>query len=216
MKSTTEGLSLSRKELTALLAFASQNEAEKNMWGVNLRIIGDKCFARASNGYAYFRLTGINDGFRDGEWMVGRKFLVDGQKELEQKQVFRLEFAGASLHEGVVLENDLVLGRWQSAKDVAIPQVTFPFDDIVEPNASRKIAHCFAGSAPYLKLVQLAAKAVGTDIYYMYGPKLQGGDVIFTVGHDQDTSGIGLLKPLPAKEKGAADDDEDEDDEEAA
>lgn len=216
MKSTTEGLSLSRRELTALLAFASQNEAEKNMWGVHFRVVGEKCVARASNGYAHLELEGVNDRGADGEWMVARKFLVDGQKELEQKQVLRLEFQGASLHEGVVLENDVVLGRWQSAKDVAIPQVSFPWDGVKLPGGSRKIARCCVISAEYLKLVMLAAKAVGVPTFYLYPPKEQAGDVTFTVGHDEQTSGIGVIKPLPAKAVGAGDDDEDGDDEEAA
>lgn len=216
MRSTNQGLSLSRKELTALLAFASQNEAEKNMWGVHFRILSDKVFARASNGYAHLELEGINDNHDDGEWMVARKFLVDGQKELESKQVLRLEFRGASLHEAAVLENDIELGRWQSAKDVAISQVSFPWDGVKLPSPSRKISHCCVVSAPYLKLVMLAAKAVGVEPFYFYGPKEQGGDVTFTVGHDQQTSGIGVIKPLPAKAVGEGDDDEDGDDEEAA
>lgn len=210
MKSTIDGISLSRKELTALLAFASQNEAEKNMWGVHFRIAGEKCFARASNGYAHLEVEGINDHGDDGEWMVARKFLVDGQKELESKQVLRLEFRGASLHEAAVLENDVELGRWQSAKDVAIPQVSFPWDGVKLPSGNRKIAHCCVISAEYLKLVMLAAKAVGVPTFYLYAPKEQDGDVTFTVGHDQQTSGIGVIKPLPAKAKGEEDEDDDE------
>jgi hypothetical protein len=216
MKSTSNGISLSRKELTALLAFASQNEAEKNMWGVHFRVEGEKVFARASNGYAHLELEGLNEAGPDGEWLVARKFLVDGQKELESKQVLRLEFRGASLHEAAVLENDVELGRWQSAKDVAISQVSFPWDGVKLPSSSRKIAHCCAISAPYLKLVMLAAKAVGVEIFYLYGPKDAAGDVTFTVGHEEQTSGIGVIKPLPAKAKGEGDDDEDGDDEEAA
>jgi len=214
MKSTTDGISLSRKELTALLAFASQEETDKNKWGVHFRIAGEKVFARATNGYACFELEGINDGANDGEWMVARKFLVDGQKELESKQVLRLEFKGASLHEAAVLENDQELGRWQSAKDVAISQVTFPWDGVKLPAANRKIAHCSAISTPYLKLVMLAAKAVDIETAYFYAPKDAGGAFIFTVGHDGKTSGLGSIVPLPV-EAGASDDEDDEDEEAA-
>lgn len=213
MKSTKDGLSLSRKELTALLAFAGQEEADKNKWGVQFRTEGDKCFARATNGYAGFELEGINDGLHDGLWMVARKFLVDGQKELESKQVLRLEFKGASLHEGTVLENDAELGRWQSAKDVAITQISFPWDDDFRlPTTSRKIAHCCAVSTPYLKLIIFAAKAVGVELAHFYSPKEKDGELIFTVGDENSTSGMGFIKPLPV----AAAESEDDDDEEAA
>lgn len=213
MKSISQGLSLSRKELTALLAFAGQEEADKNKWGAQFRVEDKVCFARATNGYAGFQLEGINDGLPDGVWMVARKFLVDGQKELESKQVLRLAFSGASLHEGIVLENDVELGRWQSRQDVAITQISFPWDDDFRlPNTNRKIAHCCAVSAPYLKLIMLASKAVGVELAHFYSPKEKDGDLIFTVGDEGSTSGMGYLKPLPVASAAA---DEDGDDEEA-
>jgi hypothetical protein len=201
MKSTADGISLSRVELTALLAFASQEEADKNKWGVHFHVKGDSVRARAMNGFASFELTGINLGRSDQEWMVGRKFLVDAQKPLGTKQVLRLEFAGASLHEGTVLENDKKLGMWQSDDDASIRQVSFPWetDELSIPAERRKIAHCSAISTPYLKLVMLAAQAVDVEVAHFYSPAAAAGPMIFTVGHDKDTSGLGLIKPLPVE-----------------
>jgi hypothetical protein len=218
MLSTPKGIALARVELTALLAFASQNEADKDKWGVHFRVEKEKVFARATNGYASFQLEGINEKRSLGEWMVSRKFLVDGNKELESKQVLRLAFSGKSLHTGTVCENDKELGSWQSAADVAIPQVSFPFEDVVIPAASRTIAHCSALSTPYLKLVMLAAKAVGVEHAYWYAPAEALGPLIFTVGHDKSTSGMGFIKPLPVKEKGESggEPDEDEEDDDVA
>lgn len=217
MKATTEGISLSRVELRALLAFASQEESDKNKWGVFFRVEGDKVLARATNGYASFQLEGVNDGRKNQDWMVGRKFLVDGKKELEGKQVLRLNFKGASLHEATVLENDKDLGSWQSSEDATIRQVAFPWEDdeVKLPIERRKIAHCSAISTPYLKLVMLAADAVGVEVAHFYPPDGNLGPMVFTVGDEKQTSGCGMIKPLPAKSD-EEDGDEDGDDEEAA
>jgi hypothetical protein len=200
MKATTEGVSCSRAELTALLATASQDSADKNKWGVLFVCDGEKVFARATNGFGFLQFEGISERKKTQTWMVNRKYLVDCQKELEAKQVVLFQFKGASLHEAAVMENDKELGTWTSKEDATIRQVAFPweYDSVGIPDANRKIAHCATVSAPYLKIVMLAAKAVKKDEVVWYGPESAHGDLTFRVGIDEKTSAIGWIKPLPA------------------
>lgn len=209
------GISCTSKELRALLAFASKEEAQRDLYGVHFRIEGDKVFARASNGRISFQLQGIHDGkLKDGEWLVGRDFLVDGKKEIEGKQVLSLAFKGASLRDAVVRENGVARLTVQNEADAAISQASFPAIEkhTKIPSSRREIAHCMAIGAAYLKPVQYAADAVEVEYIDWYPPKDADSPVVFVVGSDKDTSGIGCVMPMPTEGE-EADEDDDEDDE---
>lgn len=225
MKATQDGISCSRAELTALLATASMDSADKNKWGVLFLTEGDSVFARATNGNAFLELKGKSERkTKHKEWMVCRKYLVDAQKQLEQKQVALLKFDGAALHQAAIMENDKELGAYSVKDDATIRQVSFPWenDNVAIPDPERRIAPRAMASAPYLKLIMLAAKAVGIEDFALHAPEAAEGAIVFSIGEDKETSAVGCIKPLPAKQQetngggDGAPELDDEDDDEAA
>jgi hypothetical protein len=214
MQADKNGIALSRKELRALLEVAAKEQESRDLYGVHFRIEGEKVFARASNGRISLQFEGISDGkLASGEWLVTRKFLVDGKKELEGKQVLTLEFSGKSLHDGVIRENGVALLRVTAESDAAVAQASFPAIEkhVKIPSSRREIAHCTAVGSAYLKAVQYAADAVGVEHVDWYPPKDADSPVVFVVGSDKDTSAIGCIMPVPTDAADADDEDGAED-----
>jgi len=159
----------------------------------------------------------MSDGaLKDGEWFVDQKFLIDGRKELEGKQVLRLNFSGASLHEATVEENGVKRLSITSETDMAVSQCSFPKVEktLKVPSARRDKTHCVALAAGYLKAIELAAAAVEEELVDVFPPAAADGLVIFRAGHDKQTSCIGGILPGVSEASVGGDEDDQEDDEE--
>jgi hypothetical protein len=211
MLADKNGISLSRKELRALLEVAAKEQESRDLYGVHFRVEDKKVFARASNGRIAIQFEGISDGkLQDGEWLVTRKFLVDGKKELEGKQVLSLEFSGKSLHDGVVRENGVALLHVTAESDASVSQASFPAIEkhAKIPSSRREIAPCTAVGAAYLKAVQYAADAVGVEHVDWYPAKDADSPVVFVVGSKKDTSAVGAIMPVPTEGEDGDDDEE--------
>lgn len=216
MEANKNGIALTKAELRALREFASKEITDRDRFGVQFEIDGERVYARATNSRICIQFDGISDGKHpDGEWFVEMKFLIDGRKELEGKQVLRLDFKGASLHDAFVEENGVRRGSWSSETDAAVAQSSFPqFSKSLKiPSKSREIVHCMALAPAYMKAVGLAAEAVDEELVEFFPPSTPDGVVVFRAGTEKSTSVIGGIKANVTAEAVKEDDDEEEDDE---
>ncbi len=218
MEANVNGVAFTKAELRALREFSSKEPTDRDRFGVQVEIRGDRVFARATNSRICLQLDGESDGEQpDGEWFVDQKFLIDGRKELEGKQVLRLNFTGASLHEATVEENGVTRLTIQNESDAAIAQVSFPqvSKTLKMPPSRRDKVHCVALGAGYLRAVQLAADAVEEDLVEVFPPSTPDGLVVFRAGTDRKTSLMGGILANVTEEAIRNEDDEDSDDDDA-
>lgn len=217
MEANKNGIALTKDELRALREFASKEITDRDRFGVQFEIDGDRVYARATNSRICVQFDGISDGKHpSGEWFVEMKFLIDGRKELEGKQVLRLDFKGASLHDAFVEENSVRRGSWSSEQDAAVAQASFPqFSKSLKlPSKSREIVHCMALAPAYMKAVALAAAAVDEELVEFFPPSTPDGVVIFRAGSEKSTSVMGGIKANVTAEAVKEDEDEDDDEDE--
>lgn len=222
MQANENGLAFTKAELRALREFSSKEETDRNRFGVQIEIKGDRCFARATDGMRCLELDGQSDGTHgDGEWFVAQKFLIDGRKLLEGKQVLRLRFAGASLRKATVEENGVTRETISSEDDMAIAQYSFPqiAKTLKLPSKTREKLHCVALAAGHMKAVQLAAECVEEEMVDFFPPSDPDGLLIFRVGDEKSTSVMGAIKAnasaasILRKGEDDSDDDDESDDE---
>lgn len=218
MNSTENGVAFSGPELRALLAFASREESDRDKYGVQIVISGDRCWARATNGQVSLELDGISDGKHDdGEWFVHRDFLVRGRKLITgEKAVLRLAFSGASLNRAIVEQNDVEIATFEIPADAAIAQVSFPSveKDVKLPTKSRVVAHCSALAGVHAGLLELVQEAMGKDVEHcdLYPPKDPDSHWVFVCNDQGQTTARGTLRPmLSAASTGVDEDGEDGD-----
>lgn len=214
MNANENGIALTKAELRALREFASKEPTDRERFGVKFIASGDRCFARATNSRICLELDGESDGTLEGEWFVDQKFLIDGRKLLEGKQVLRLKFSGASLHEACVEENGVERETLGAQQDAAIAQITFPPIEktLKLPSARRDRAHCFALAEGYLHALRLAAAAVEEEFVELFPPESADVLMVFRAGTERKTSLKGGILP-GVTEESTRDGDEDEDDE---
>lgn len=219
MHANENGIALTKAELRALREFAAKEETDRNRYGVQFETKGNRVFARATDGRRCVEFEGINDGLHVGEWFVGQKFLIDGRKELEGKQVLRLCFKGASLHEAVVEENGITRLTLTSEQDEAVAQTSFPeiAKTIKIPGPRRERPHCVTLAEGHMRAVQLAALAVEEEMVDWFPPAEADGLLVFRIAHDKQTSCIGAMRANLSAESivkaSAIDEDDEEDDE---
>lgn len=218
MDAKSTGIALTRGELRALREFGSQEPTNRDMFGVQFTVEGDRCYARATDSRRCVVFEGESDKeLGDRERFVDMKFLIDCRKSLEGKQVCRLNFSGASLHQATVEENGVGRLTIERDEDAAIAQTSFPqiAKTLKLPGARREKPHCVALASGHLKAVQLAADAVEEEMVDFFPPSEPDGLMVFRVGHDKPTSCIGgILANLSAESilrPGDSDDDDDGD-----
>lgn len=218
MDAKESGIALTRGELRALREFGSQEETNRDMFGVHFETLEQRVFARATDSRRAIVLDGISDGaMGNREFFVDMKFLIDGRKELEGKQVLRLNFSGASLHQATIEENGVGRLTIERERDAAIAQFSLPkiAKDIALPGSRREKLHCATLSVGHLKAVTLASQAVEEEMIEWFLPSEADGLLVFRIAHDKDTSCHGgFLLNLSAESilrPGDSEDDEDED-----
>lgn len=217
MNANHKGLAVTKAELRALLEFASTEEADCDRYGVAFQVDGSKCYARATNSRKCVEFTGANDGGRDGEYFVGRKFLVDVRKEITGKGVARLLFSKGTLCEAAIEENDVMLLKITSPVDTVNSQASFPLSvkALAIPPSKRKPIHCAAFSAECLKSAAVAALAVDDEMVEWFHPANAEELVTFRTGMKMPTKCVGAFKQNVTEEsvkKAGAGDDEPEGD----
>lgn len=212
MKSNENGIALTGAELGALLKVASKEKNDRDKAAVLFIAKGDRCYARATNGQIAVEVDGDGDGDLDGEWLVTRDFLEEAKKLVAGvKQIARLMFHGASLHEARIEENGLEVGSFHSPNDAAVAQHSFPnIDQSVKlPGGTRKkIAHCASIGIAYLSTIEAIGKAAGVEFADMYAPKDRDSPFSFRCGDGGDTIWTGSINPLPTAASSAGDEEE--------
>jgi hypothetical protein len=214
MRADKNGVSFTKAELEALREFSSKEETRRDLYGVQVIVKGESCYARATNSVIGLQLDGIAHEHPEGEWFVEQKCLIDGRKELEGKQVLRLAFEGASLLETEVVENDVVRLILKTPRDAAVAQHSFPDVDqmLRMPSKSRKPHHCYCISPRFQKAVALLGKAVEEEeLIECHPPASPDGFIIFRAGSEKETTAIAFVKANVSAVSIAGDDEEDED-----
>lgn len=219
MEAKENGIALTNDELRALREFGSKDKTNRDMFTVEFEVAGDRVFARASDSRRCVIFEGMSDGsLGNNTWIVDMKFLIDGRKELEGKEVLRLNFKGASLRCATVEENGLERLTIERLQDAAVAQASLPklVKDAKIPGPRRERPHCITLASGHLKAVELAAKAVKDEMIDWFPPAEADGLLVFRVAHDKETSAIGgILLNLSAESilrpGDSEDDDEDED-----
>lgn len=220
MDAKKSGVAFTKAELRALREFSSKEPTDRDRFGVQIQVEGERVYARATNSRICIEMEGISDGkLADNEWFVDQKFLIDGRKLLEGKQVLRLKFKGASLYEATVEENGVERDTLTSASDAAVSKPSFPAvsKTLKKPNARREKVHCMALAPAYLYAATLAAAAIEgkeTQLLEFFPPSDPDGLVIFQVGTEKDTSIIGgILANVTAEAVEEGEDEEGEEEE---
>jgi hypothetical protein len=215
MNSTANGVAISGPELRALLKFASKEEADRDKYGVQVVIKGEKVWARATNGQVSLELNGISDTrHADGEWFVHRDFLVRGGKLITgEKAVLRLEFSGSSLNRALVEQNDVEIASMEVPADAAVAQVSFPAVDkqVKLPARSRTVAHCSALAGAHAALLELVQDACGVEHCDLYPPKDPDAHWVFVCADQGATTAQGTLRPMISMAATAGDGHEEDD-----
>ncbi len=215
MDANASGVGFSKGELRLLRQFGSKDITNREFFGVHVEVTRERVFARASNGRTTaVELDGIADGKHpEGEWFVTMKFLIDGRKELEGKELLRLAFSGASLHEAAIEQAGIIRLTLTAQNDAAMSDVSLPgvFAKLKKPNARRDRVHCMAVAPGYLRAAALAAEAAEEgQLVEIFPPSDPDGFVIFQVDSDKNTSIIGQVLANVTAE-GLSGDDEDDD-----
>jgi hypothetical protein len=214
MQASKKGVAFTKAELRALREFSSKEPTDRDKFGVQLEISGTRCWARATNGQRCLEIDGESDGkHQDGEWFVSQKFLIDGRKELEGKQVLRLHFKGASLHDASIEENGKSRLTLTADADMSIAQTSFPSvaKKLKVPGPSRKLLHCLTLAEGHMHAVSLAALAVEDEMVEWFPPSDPDGMMVFRIASDKSTSIMGgIMLNASAEALKTEDDKEDE------
>lgn len=219
MESDKNGIAFSKGELKLLRQYGSKDITNREFFGVHVHVKGESVCAWASNGRTMaVEINGIADGkFHDLECFVSMKFLIDGRKQLEGKELLRLGFSGASLHEASIEQAGIIRETLTSQNDMAIPDVTLPgiCKQLKKPAARREKVHCMAIAPDYLKAAALAAEAAEEgQLVEIFPPSSPDGWVVFQVDGDKNTSIIGQVLANATVESVSEDGDDEEDEDE--
>lgn len=200
MKFTDEGLFLSKAEIDALLAFASDNPESPTLYGVHFRVTRHEVRARASNGYIALDGLGQNESERLSEWFVHRDFLRRAYKVLDNSHRLRLEFKGASLYHSTIVDadgNELSSFSWPT--DAANGQQSFidqaAWDKLLKPPRGERQVSCIRLNADYLSLMKKIASAAENDGIDCYPPADAEEKSLFRC-KGEDTLWLAAIAPM--------------------
>lgn len=219
MNCTDNGIGLTAAEARVLLKLASDESSDRNRYGINFIVEGEVVLARATSGTGALELDGASSGqFQSSEWFVHREFIERAVKPIVGvKAVMRFGFAGASLRRVTYEENDVPTNGFDALdKDVAVPDVTFPWDKsrLKAPSKNRTIAHCSGAPGEYFALMAEVEKALGVSTSDIYPPT--GPDDLWTIVVNDGGQTVGKLTfkcaKSPAATTGNGDDPGAEDD----
>lgn len=219
MDATKNGVAFNKGELRLLREFSSKDVTNREFFGVHVEVKKDRVFARASNGRTMaVELDGISDGkHHECELFVSMKFLIDGRKQLEGKELLRLGFSGASLHEASVEQAGIIRETLTSQNDMAVSDVSLPgiCKQLKKPNARRERVHCMAVAPGYLKAAALAGEAAEEgELVEIFPPDSPDGFVVFQVDSEKNTSIIGQILANATVESVQGDEEEEEEEDE--
>ncbi len=200
MIKTEDGIKLTKDELTALLAFASDDPSRQKLYGVHFIATKSKVKARATNGHIALDAVGPNESENPNEWFVHRDFLKRAHKALDNKSSVTLKFSGASLYDAVVHNDDGVeVYTVSSPEDVANSQMTFPdpreWNKLLKPPPKTESVNCVTLNAEYLGLMSKVSRAAGVYGIDCYPPPSTMERVVFRCEGDL-TSWIAVVMPM--------------------
>jgi hypothetical protein len=200
MKINEDGLLLSKPELVALLAFASDDAGHLHLYGVQFKANGAHVSARSSNGHVAAEVVGECDGVT-GEWFVHRDFLLEGKKLLSNETALRLSFSAASLRDAVIVDDDgNVRSTLQWPEEAALSQLTLPdINSVLDGGTAPRKLTSISLNADYLGLLKLISRAAGNDRIDCFPPKDKDGAAVFAC-NGADTNWRAVIMPLRAKE----------------
>lgn len=203
MEYTSQGVELTKPELVALLAFASDDPKAPQFYGVHFMATEEKIKARAADGFIALDAVGGNDTGEENEWFVHRDFLKGAVKILDNSSTLVLEFSGASLTDAVVRNEDGVnTSTFSWPEDAANSQSSFANEKdwgklLTPPNG--KGVKCVTLNADYLGLMSKVSKAAGVTGIDCYPPTSRHDKVMFRC-EGFDTTWIALVMPMRSDE----------------
>lgn len=208
MKQTEKGLRITKPEIAALLAFACDDPARSNLYGVQLMVTDSHVRARATNGHIAIDAVGQNETGDANEWFVHRDFLKGAMKVLDGKSTLILQFRGASLHDAAVENEDGVeMSMFSWPHDAANSQMSFPdsaaFEELLEAPKGKPVK-CVTLNADYLSLMGKVSKAAGVAGISCYQPPKALERVVFRC-EGTDTAWIAVVMPMAAGDSEADD-----------
>lgn len=204
MKKTPEGIQLSKNEITALLAFSSDEPEQIRYYGVHFVATEEHVKARASNGAIAIDALGPNESGSENEWFVHRDFLRGALKVLDKKCTLTLKFSGASLHEAAVHNEDgIEVSTFSWPHDAANSQTSFAdadeFDKLLKPPKGKGVK-CVTLNADYLGLMTKVANAAEVYGIDCYPPTGKDGHFMFRC-EGADTTWIAMVAPMKSEEE---------------
>lgn len=205
MRATTEGITLTRAEIAALLEFAS-TDPERQLSRVRMVTRPDAVKAYASNGIRAVEVSGLcAPGTDDGDWQVERAFLDAVRKVLTAKGEAVLHVTGAGVQEAT-LRNDEgePVGTVVWPHNAATTQL--PIEAIqtaITIPAGGKSVRCVTVRASQMKALEAVGKGAGREEIDIYAPKTRADPIVFRCESDAG-DWIGCIMPA----RGDEDDDE--------
>jgi len=214
MHYSSDGLKLSKDELGALLAFASNDKGREDYYGVHFLSENERVKARASTGAIALDAIGSGTGKKRREWFVDREFLKHCHKSMASgSHSVLLQFSGASLNAAEVQDGDgiEILGL-QWPHEAAKAQHRFDEAETVKEMFTAptgKAVKAVTLDASYMALMTKVSKAAGVDAITCFVPSSSHERTYFQCA-SKDTTWTACLVPSAASDSEADPDAEGE------
>jgi len=211
MMLTTNGLKLSKAELTALLSFAA-TDASSAYYGVHFKVTvpagGDSWVvkARSTDGNVAVDAFGHSGVELEQEWFVTRAFLSGLARLADSTHHVLLKFSGASLHEAAVETaegREVATFSWPGS-GAASAQISFADSEewdrrLKIPTRSKGLKALSLQTAS-LKLLGRLGAAAGVPAVDCYPPP-QDDERLLVRAEGDDTIWIAVVDPAPATDE---------------
>jgi hypothetical protein len=204
MRATTEGITLTRAEIAALLEFTG-DDAGSPTSRVQVHTRGEAVGAYATDGRRAVEVTGTcEDGVEDGDWQIESAFLDAVRKVLDSKGDAVLHVRPNGVQEATLRgEDGAPVGTVVWPHDAATTQI--PLDALRAslriPGGSRSV-RCITVPSSQLAALEKVGKAAGRDGVTLYPPATIVEPLVFQC-ESETGDWIGAIMPM----RGDEDDD---------
>ena len=196
MQFESQGLALTKLEITALLEFCGRDREQPQLCNVTFCVSEGRCRAYATTGMRSLEADNACEEGTNGEWSVSRWFLAQGKQLLGKDQILRLKFSHASLHSATVEQDGKEVASLGWPEDAASAQASFPSEAsqrIRLPPARRKVARSATFDPDNLAPLSAMSRACGSARVDWFAPSSPTDPVYFRC--ESETTWTAIVLP---------------------